>query len=74
VEGIFHDTTVSIKQHMWHLRVNREENKHPAYYTGQLMQEIYVSGFGYIGHPDYPYLLKDETGYKVKEDSYTKRK
>ncbi|HCR81337.1 MAG: hypothetical protein UY13_C0002G0125 [Candidatus Pacebacteria bacterium GW2011_GWB1_47_8] len=72
--SIFHALTETIKQEKWDVDVRLEDDKHPSYFAGQLIQEIYVSGFGYVSHPDYPYLTKDDKGYKVNEALYIRQK
>ncbi len=74
IQGIFHALTDVIKQDKWEIEVKLEDDKHPSYFAGQLVQEVYVNGFGYVSHPDYPYLAKDDKGYKVDEELYLRQK
>lgn len=72
IQNASHQLTNPIGQDKWELEVKQEEDKHPSYYAGQLVQEIYVNGFGSI--TDHPYLVKDAKGYKVDEDLYKRQK
>lgn len=71
IQNASHQLTNPIGQDKWELEVKQEEDKHPSYYAGQLVQEIYVNGFGSI--TDHPYLVKDAKGYKVDEDLYKRQ-
>lgn len=74
IQGIFQSITDEIKQDAWTTDLKIEDDLHPSYYAGKLVQEIYVSGFNYVGHPNYPYLTKDDKGLKVDEELYLKQR
>jgi len=74
IVSIFQSLTDTIKQDKWNVNVNYNDNKHPSYFAGQLVQEIFVNGFNFVGRPGYPYLVEDENGYKVNEELYIKQK
>lgn len=71
---LFYGTTNNVKRRLWSFSLNDEELLDPEVPAGRLVQEIYVNGFSYVGRPNYPYLTKDEKGYKVNKELYTKRK
>jgi hypothetical protein len=74
IQGIFHALIDTIKQNRWDVEVKTEDDRHPSYFAGQLVQEIFVNGFGYLNSQHYPYLIKDDKGYKVDEELYIRQK
>lgn len=73
IVGIFDSKSQNIKLTTWQVKVSPEISSDPARIAGKLVQEMYVSGFGIAPDMDYPYLIKDDLGYRVDELLYIKK-